>query len=161
MTERLRPSAPKETLRDLFSPPARCREQDRATNSTCAMRIVTTTLSTSTVKCFGGPQAKGQFGVPLVSGPVVPTSPTSKRGVGESNTHGYCMRVRVRVRGGFMSNESVTECHGIRHYICTISLTCTILYASIYGQVIRGSKPLECDVMHDMWRLNNHCRGVV
>ena len=35
-------------------------------------------------------------------------------------------RVRNRVRvGGFMSNESVTEYHGIRHYIYTISLWCT------------------------------------
>ena len=33
------------------------------------------------------------------------------------------VRVRVRFRG-FMSNKSVTECHGASHYIYTISRWC-------------------------------------
>ena len=32
--------------------------------------------------------------------------------------------------GRVMSNETVTECDGNSHSICTISLWCTILYAS-------------------------------
>ena len=53
-----------------------------------------------------------------------------------------------------MSNVSVTECHSIRHYIYTILLSCTILYASIYGRVTRGSKPLLSALMYDMRGLN-------
>ena len=36
----------------------------------------------------------------------------------------------IRVRwGGFMSNESVTECHGTSHYMYAISWWRTMLYA--------------------------------
>ena len=47
------------------------------------------------------------------------------------------VRVRVRIRwGGFMSNESVTECHGTSHVRCTISLWCTF------------SVPLSIEMIH-------------
>ena len=60
-----------------------------------------------------------------------------------------------------MPNESVTECHGLRHHIYTMSPSCMILYASIYGRVTRGSTPPKRrDLTYDISRLNNPCREV-
>ena len=42
-----------------------------------------------------------------------------------------------------MYNASVTGYHGTRHFVFTISLSCTIRYACIYGRVTQGSKPLK------------------
>ena len=51
------------------------------------------------------------------------------------------VKVRVRIRGGFVFNESVTECHGKSHFRCTISL-CTFRDAS-HWVTITGVWALE------------------
>ena len=51
--------------------------------------------------------------------------------------------------------------HGTHHFIYTILLSSTMLYASIYGRVTWGSKPLKrSDLTYDMRRLN-HSNGVI
>ena len=71
------------------------------------------------------------------------------------------VRVRVRVRGGLMSNESVTECHGTSHFIHTISLGAHYSRCLHLLRATVGSKPLKrSDLTYDM-RCLDHSRGVI
>ena len=55
------------------------------------------------------------------------------------------VRVRIRITGGFMSKESVRECHGTRYYIYYF----TVVHHALCRHHLRVTQDLE------------HSRGVI